>query len=65
MSLTDEDKSWITEQLRTVETTLLTEFLQRWASPSEARQRTHGAALRAIDLEMEALSERGAKLEGK
>jgi hypothetical protein len=55
MSLTGEDKSGITEQLRTVETSLLTEF-HKWASPSEARQRTHAAALRAIDLEMEALS---------
>jgi hypothetical protein len=75
MSLTDEDKNWITEQLgedrnrmteeiRTVETSLLTEF-HKWASPSEARQRTHAAALRAIDLEMESLSERVAKLEGK
>jgi hypothetical protein len=35
MSLTDEDKNWITEQLRTVETSLLTEF-HKWASPSEA-----------------------------
>ena len=79
MSLTDDDKTWIaeqlreektrlteqlTEQLRTVETSLLTEF-HKWASPSEARQRTHTAALRAIDLEMESLSERVAKLEGK
>jgi len=64
MSLTDEDKNWITEQLRTVETSLLTEF-HKWASPSEARQRTHTAALRAIDLEMEALSERVSKLEEK
>jgi hypothetical protein len=79
MSLTDEDKDWITEQLRvhfgaerdwiteqirTVETSLLTEF-HKWASPSEARLRTHAAALRAIDLEMESLTERVAKLEGK
>ena len=64
MSLTDEDKSWIREQLQTVEATLLTEF-HKWASPSEARQRTHTAALRAIDLEMEALEGRVAKLEGK
>ena len=35
MSLTEEDKSWITEQLRGVETTLLTEF-HKWASPVEA-----------------------------
>jgi hypothetical protein len=64
MSLTDEDKNWITGQLRTVETSLLTEF-HKWASPSEARQRTHTATLRAIDLEMESLSERLSKLEGK
>jgi hypothetical protein len=64
MSLTDEDKNWFAEQLREVETSLLTEF-HKWASPSEARQRTHTAALRAIDLEMEALPERIAKLEGK
>jgi hypothetical protein len=75
MSLTDEDKTRIaeqlreeknriTEQLRTVETSLLTEF-HKWASPFEARQRTHTATLRAIDLEMESLSERVAKLEGK
>jgi hypothetical protein len=64
MSLTDEDKNWITEQLRTVETSLLAEF-HKWASPSEARLRTHTATLRAIDLEMESLSERVAKLEGK
>jgi hypothetical protein len=63
MSLTAEDNNWITEQLRTVETSLLTEF-HKWAFPSEARQRTHTAVLRAVDLEMEALSERVAKLAG-
>jgi hypothetical protein len=35
MRFTDDDKSWITEQLRSVETSLLTEF-HKWASPSEA-----------------------------
>jgi len=64
MSLTDEDKNWITEQLRPVETSLLTEF-HKWASPSEARPRAHAAALRAIDLDMEALAERVSTLEGK
>jgi hypothetical protein len=78
-SLTDDDRSWITEQLRTMETQfqkyvderveitetkLLTAF-HNWASPSDARQRTHAAALRAIDLEMESLSERVGKLEGQ
>ena len=49
-------------KLERVETTLLTEF-HKWASPNEARMRTHTAALRAIDLEMEAVSERVTKLE--
>ena len=70
MSLTDEDKQWIGEQIRMcyerieqVETTLLTEF-HKWASPIEARARTHSAALRAVDLEMEHLTDRVTKLEG-
>ena len=63
MSLTDEDKGWITEQLERMETRLLTEF-HKWASPLEARQRTHSAALRAVDLEMEVLSDRVKNLEG-
>jgi len=68
MSLTDQDRNWIAEQLREmqtrfeiriehVETTLLTEF-HKWASPAEARARTHAAVLRAIDLDMEQLSDR-------
>jgi hypothetical protein len=52
------------EQLHDVETKLLTEF-HKWASPSEARQRTHTAALRAIDEEMEYLSDRVKKLESQ
>jgi len=52
------------ERLEATETRLLTEF-HKWASPMEARQRTHTATLRAIDLEMEALGERVSKLEGK
>jgi hypothetical protein len=77
MSLIDEDKTWISSQfdrkldqletkfdskLERLETTLLTEF-HKWASPNEARLRTHTAALRAIDLEMEAISDRVTKLE--
>ena len=50
------------EELERVETSLLTEF-HKWASPLEARQRTHAAALRAMDLELEALSDRVQKLE--
>lgn len=69
MSLTEEDKNWILERLGTleaklerVETSSLTEF-HKWASPMEARARTHSAALRAVDLEMEALAERVRSLE--
>ena len=78
MSLSEEeDKLWALEQLdknsqriefnlnasiQRVETNLLTEF-HKWASPLDARMRTHTAALRAIDLEIEALSDRVAKLE--
>jgi hypothetical protein len=50
-------------KIEKVETTLLTEF-HKWASPTEARLRTHAATLRALDLEMEALSDRVDKLEG-
>ena len=62
--LTEEDKHWIKEQLEKVETTLLTEF-HKWASPQEMRQRTHTATLRAIDAEIEFLSDRVQKLEGQ
>ena len=64
VALTDEDKQWILEQHERVETNLLTEF-HKWASPTEARQRPVAAALRAIDLEMEALSDRVKRLEGR
>ena len=62
--LTDEDKQWITQQLEKVETTLLTEF-HKWASPLEMRQRSHAAALRALDAEVESLSDRLKNLEGR
>jgi hypothetical protein len=62
--LTDEDKQWITGQLEKVETTLLTEF-HKWASPVELRQRSHAAALRALDAEVESLSDRLKNLEGR
>jgi hypothetical protein len=63
MPLTEDDKLWINEQLERVETSLLTEF-HKWASPVEARQRTHAAAIRALDVEMESLNDRVKKLEG-
>ena len=61
--LTDEDKQWMKEQLERVETTLLTEF-HEWASPVEMRQRSHAAAIRALDAEVESLSDRLKNLEG-
>jgi hypothetical protein len=57
-------KGYVNERCEQVETKLLTEF-HRWASPAEARSRTISAALRAIDLEMEANSDRAKKLEGR
>ena len=62
--LSDEDKQWILVQLERVETRLLTEF-HKWASPVEARQRSHAAAVRAMDVELEAMADRIAKLEGR
>ena len=68
--LTDEDKQWIVERLEErlgkaeerfaerlekVETTLLTEF-HKWASPLEMRQRSHAAAIKALDVEVESIS---------
>jgi hypothetical protein len=49
-------------RIEKTETTLLTEF-HKWASPVEMRQRTHAAALRAVDAEMEALTDPVKKLE--
>jgi len=54
----------VNSRIEQVETALLTEF-HKWASPAEARARTHAAALRAIDLEMEPLAERVSGLEKK
>ncbi len=62
--LTDEDKQWIRAQLEKIETTLLTEF-HKWASPVELRQKSHAAALRALDVEVESLADRLKNLEGR
>jgi hypothetical protein len=74
---TEDDKKWMLETFATktdletfatktdlerVETRLLTEF-HKWASPVENRQRSHAAAIRALDVEMEALGDRVQKLE--
>jgi hypothetical protein len=39
----------------------LTEF-HKWASPQEMRQRTRAAAIRALDAEVESVSDRLKKL---
>ena len=57
-------KAYVNERSEQVETKLLTEF-HKWASPAEARNRAISTALRAIDLEMEALGERAGALEGR
>lgn len=62
--LTDEDKQWIREQLEKVEVTLPTEF-HKWTSPVELRQRSHAATLRALDAEVESLSDQLKNLEGR
>jgi hypothetical protein len=61
--LTEEDKQWISQRLEKVETTLLTEV--HWASPVELRQKSHAAAIRALDTEVEVLSDRLKNLEGR
>ena len=62
--LTEEDKQWISQRLEKVETTLLPEF-HKWASPVELRQKSHAAGIRALDTEVEALSDRLKNLEGR
>jgi hypothetical protein len=57
-----QTSQWDVENSEGVETTLLTEF-RRWASPIELRQRSHAAALRA--LEVESVSDRLRNLEGR
>ena len=77
MSLTEDDKKWLMELMETfaakfatkqdlerVETRLLTEF-HKWASPLDMRVRSHSAALRAIDVELEAVADRVSKIEGE
>jgi hypothetical protein len=48
--LTEEDKQWINERFEKVETKLLTEF-HKSTSPVELRQRSHAAAIKALDAE--------------
>ena len=62
--LTEDDKQWISQRLEKVDTTLLTEF-HKWATPVELRQRSHAAAFRALDAEVESLADRLKTLEGR
>jgi hypothetical protein len=57
-------RSELIERIERTETTLLTEF-HKWASPVELRQRSHSAAMRAFDAELEAVSDRVTNLEGR
>jgi hypothetical protein len=59
----DRDKESMLARLERLETRLLTEF-HKWASPLEMRKRSHAVVLRALDLEIEAASDRVMKLEG-
>jgi DNA anti-recombination protein RmuC len=55
-------RSDLAERIEKTKTTLLTEF-HKWASPVEMRQRSHSAAMRAFDAELEAVSDRMTRLE--
>lgn len=70
----EQERLWVREQLgehtrlfserlEKVETTLLTEF-HKWASPQDMRIRSHALAIRALDDEVESLSDRVKNLEG-
>ena len=55
-------KGYVDQRCERVETTLLTEF-HKWAGPLDMRVKSHSAAIRAMDLELESLSGRVQKLE--
>lgn len=65
--MTDEDlkqiRTILHDELEAMETKILTAF-HKWASPVDMRQRSHSATLRALDVEMESLSDRVKQLEG-
>jgi hypothetical protein len=66
MSLTEDDKHWIATQfdtkLEALETRLLRAF-HDWDSPAAMRARSHAAVLRVLDIEVELLGTRVAKIE--
>jgi polyhydroxyalkanoate synthesis regulator phasin len=58
----EDMKRELRADIERVETSLLTEF-HKWSSPLEMRVKSHALALRALDLEVDALGERIQKLE--
>ena len=58
----DEMKRELRADIEKTETKLLRAF-HDWASPLEMRIRSHSAAMRAMDLEIEAMGDRIEKLE--
>ena len=64
----DDLEKRLLDRIEKSENNLLTAF-QQWASPMEARVRSHSATLRALDLEMEtnlaAIKARIDELEGR
>jgi hypothetical protein len=57
-------KAYADKRTDALETKLITAF-QQWASPVEMRVRSHAAAIRAMDVEVESIADRVDKLEGK
>lgn len=57
-----EQEERLSMKIEGVETALLTEF-HKWASPMEARVRSHSAILRSLDEDFELLRERTKRLE--
>jgi hypothetical protein len=71
MSLDNGDRQWIAEQLAALnerldafETKLLAAF-QQWDSPTEMRQRSQAASIRALEVAVDALEDRVKRLEDR
>lgn len=64
MSLTDEDKRWIGEQLERVETRLLSAF-HGWARTMEIRVRTTSSSVAGFEERLALAEERIGELERK
>ncbi len=59
----EQTETRVNERIERTETNLLTAFHQ-WASPVDMRARSHTAAIRALDIEVESLANRVTKLDG-